>query len=171
MILKWVGGTLLIGSCWLIGYSLSLNLQIRKQSLQELRSALLELKSQMGYMGTDLVSSFAEIGANIKSPVGEMLIAFSKKLSKGASVTETWNKAVDGAAYDMALSQEDKCLVKGFGKLLGNSDIDGQVSNIELTASRIERQILEAEDKEKRLGVIYKYAGAAAGLALTLLLI
>lgn len=171
MIVKIVGGALLILSCWLVGYCMALNLKIRKQSLQDVRVALLELKNQIGFAGASLSDAFAEVAAQIRVPASELFDEFSKNLNGDKPVPEVWHGAVESVSDNLSLNNEDKRLIQNFGKMLGNSDIEGQISNIELTTTRLELQIADSTDRDKRLGAIFKYAGVAAGVALTLILL
>ena len=171
MILKIAGGVLLILSCWLVGYCMALNLKIRKQSLQDVKVALLEFKNQIAYAGVSLSEAFAEVAAQIRVPASGLFDEFSRNVGGDKPVPEVWNGAVDSVSEHLSLNPDDKRLIQDFGKMLGNSDMDGQISNIEMTIERLEIQIKESYDKEKKMGTIFKFAGVAAGVALTLILL
>ena len=68
------------------------------------------------------------------------------------------------------LKREDKQTIKTLSKLLGTTDTEGQISQIEVTETLLEKQIKEAEEeKQKRKN--YTKLGATIGLAIVIILI
>ena len=81
----------------------------------------------------------------------------------------SWEKAVDES--DNNFSKEDKDIIKGLAKMLGKTDIDGQVSEIRLTCKFLDVQIKDAENEKIKNEKLYKTLGATVGLALVIILI
>ena len=69
------------------------------------------------------------------------------------------------------LEQEDKDILKNLGKLLGKTDIEGQLSEIELTSSFLDSQIKKAEQERERNGKLYKTLGVITGIGIVIVLI
>ena len=64
-------------------------------------------------------------------------------------------KAADLLEKNSSLNKEDIEAIKSFSKMLGNTDIEGQVSQIELVENLIKKQIEQAtEEKKKTLNYI-----------------
>ena len=80
-----------------------------------------------------------------------------------------WEKAVDESNNNF--TKEDKDIIKGLAKMLGKTDIDGQVSEIRLTNKFLEVQIKDAENEKNKNEKLYKTLGATVGLALVIILI
>ena len=80
-----------------------------------------------------------------------------------------WENAVD--ASNTSLTTEDKDIVKGLAKMLGRTDIDGQVSEIRLTSKFLEVQLKEAENQKNKNEKLYKTLGITIGLAIVIVLI
>ena len=78
-------------------------------------------------------------------------------------------KAVDESNNNF--TKEDKDIIKGLAKMLGKTDIDGQVSEIRLTNKFLEVQIKDAENEKNKNEKLYKTLGATVGLALVIILI
>ena len=57
------------------------------------------------------------------------------------------------------------------GKMLGQSDIDGQISQIEVTEEFLNRQIEEAEKEKTKNEKLYQKLGTILGLTLVTILI
>ena len=64
----------------------------------------------------------------------------------------------------MSLNEEDKNVVKNLGKLLGKTDIEGQLSQIDLTLSFLDGQIEKAEKEKEKNEKLYKTLGVMTGL-------
>ena len=76
---------------------------------------------------------------------------------------EVWENCIQDA--DISINQEDKDILKRLGKLLGQTDVEGQVSEIEVTQNFLNMQIEKAEElgleyvdfKEKNNWVAVKF--------------
>ena len=80
-----------------------------------------------------------------------------------------WEEAVDSS--DTNFSKEDAEIIKSLAKMLGKTDIDGQVSEIRLTNKFLDVQIKDAENEKMKNEKLYKTLGATVGLALVIVLI
>ena len=57
------------------------------------------------------------------------------------------------------------------GKVLGTTDIEGQVSNIKITSSFIDRQIEKAEQEKEKNVKMFRILGIVMGLTIIIILI
>ena len=73
---------------------------------------------------------------------------------KDVTAKQAWNEAVTES--NNCMTKEDIDVLKGLGKLLGKTDIQGQVSQIELTDSFIDNQIEKAEKEYEKNEKLYK---------------
>lgn len=76
--------------------------------------------------------------------------------------------AVENAIY---FNKEDKEVLKMFGKLLGKTDKKGQISEIEITNSFIEKQIEKAENEKNKNAKLYKSLGVICGIGIVIIFI
>ena len=67
---------------------------------------------------------------------------------------DAWDYAIE--VSNTSMNKEDKEVIKGLGKLLGKTDLDGQVSQIELTDRFIDTQIEKAEKEYTKNEKLYK---------------
>ena len=88
---------------------------------------------------------------------------------KELSAEEAWNKSIEKS--NTYLNKEDIENIKSFGKMLGKTDKEGQVSHLELTKTFIEIQIEKARKEEEKNSKLYKTLGVLCGLALVIILI
>ena len=82
---------------------------------------------------------------------------------------EAWNLALDTIPTNLLKNDID--VLKGMAKLLGKTDIDGQISEIELTDNFLNLQFDEAKKALDKNEKVYKSLGVICGLALVIVLI
>ena len=80
-----------------------------------------------------------------------------------------WEKAVDESSNNF--TNEDITIIKGLSKLLGKTDLEGQLMQIELTIKLIDEQLIEATNLQTKNTKLYKTLGATIGLALMIIFI
>ena len=82
-------------------------------------------------------------------------------------INSSWRTA---AARTIFLNEGDKAILMGVGEQIGGTDIDGQLSMLELSKTLAERNLLNAEDeyrtKGKMLRTVWGLCGIAAGIML-----
>ena len=100
--------------------------------------------------------------------VGEIFSRASLNM-KTMHAGEAWENAID--SVNTNFSNEDINIIKGLAKMLGKTDLDGQVSEIRLTKQFINTKIEEAEIEKQKNSKLYKTLGATIGLATVILLI
>ena len=81
---------------------------------------------------------------------------------------EVWENCIQDA--DISINQEDKDILKRLGKLLGQTDVEGQVSEIEVTENFLNMQIEKAEEEKKKNQKLYKTLGVTIGLIFVIVL-
>ena len=88
-----------------------------------------------------------------------------KKLSAG----ESWEKAVQDS--DTNLTIDDIQVLLMLSKMLGQTDIEGQISQIEITETFLDKQIVEAQQEKNKNEKLYYKLGTTIGLAIVSILI
>ena len=68
------------------------------------------------------------------------------------------------------LKKEDKDVLKTLSKLLGQTDVEGQISQIEITENFLESKIQEAIEEKKKNEKLYTRLGTIMGLAIVIIL-
>ena len=85
------------------------------------------------------------------------------------NITLSWNEAINNTKSDF--NEEDKEIIKMLGKMLGKTDIKGQVNEIDLCISLIKRQLKKAESEKEKNYKLYKTMGIVLGLGICIVLI
>lgn len=104
----------------------------------------------------------------IKGEVGELFLNTSKRMSLEFA-GEAWEKCLDST--NLMINEEDKEALKSLGKLLGSTDIEGQINQIDMVSSFLDEQINEAIDQKNKNEKMYKKLGIIIGLAVVIILV
>ena len=88
---------------------------------------------------------------------------------KDIDLKEAWEKEIKES--DNSLSKEDIEILLSIGKVLGTTDVEGQVNQIILAEELIENKIKEAEIEKAKNAKLYRVLGTSAGLTLAIILI
>ena len=171
MIIKLLGAVVLIGATGLIGFSLAADCSKRPRALRELQSLLQMLENEISYLSNLLSEAFSRIYEGSNSDTAILFREAAKSLNtKGITADVAWEKAVDENCSKLSLNKEDKAILLTFGKMLGNSDLEGQINNIKLISSQLKLQELKAEEMRRKNEKMYRSLGVLSGLAITIIL-
>lgn len=173
MLLKIAGSIIVILSCSFMGFILSGDCSKRPRQLRELRSLLQMFENQISYLSDVITEAFERIGRIGGNGTGIFFRRTVEILKQGnaANASEAWEKAVRQCIRTTALNKEDEEILLSFGKLLGNTDIEGQVKNIRLTLDQLALQEDKAEDSKKKNENMYRSLGMLGGIAVVLVLL
>ncbi len=166
-----IKGTLLLTiflGCMYIGGILSNQYKNRVEELQEMKKSFLGLETKMKYTYEILPEIFIEISKGLRNNISKIFENASLYMQE-KNAKEAWIKAIETSSTCM--TKEDLEILKGFGKLLGKTDIEGQVGQIELTNQFLEVQIEKAQKERVKNEKLYKTLGTVFGLAIVILLI
>lgn len=97
--------------------------------------------------------------------------ALRDEINDGTVFHTAWNKAVNSIDSTKGISSTDKAILCEFGRGLGTSDIEGQISHCELATISAKKQLQDAYTQKDTKTKLYKTLGTLAGIAAALLLI
>lgn len=136
-----------------IGIIISNKYKNRVEDLKEIKRGLNIFETKIKYTYEPVPEIFKEISSNLKENIANVFINASKNMGENTA-KDAWNQAIDNS--NTSMNKEDLEVIKGLGKLLGKTDIDGQVSQIELTDRFIDTQIEKAEKEYIKNEKLYK---------------
>lgn len=168
MIFKFIFLTIILFGTSYIGILMAKKYSSRVKDLKEMRKALNFFEDKIKFTYEPIPDVFEEISSKVNENIGEIFKS-SANLMQNESAGVSWEKAIDKANTNF--SKEDNEIIKGLAKMLGKTDIDGQVSEIRLTNKFIDVQIKEAENEKNRNEKLYKTLGVTVGLAIVIVLI
>ena len=152
----------------LIGKNISKKYYGRVQELKEMQRALQIFEEKIKFTYQTIPDVFEEISLVLKQNIGEIFKNAAEKM-QFLSAGEAWEKALEES--DTKYNQEDIEILKGLSKMLGRTDLDGQINEIRLTEKFIETKIKEAEFEKNKNSKLYKTLGITVGLAIVIVLV
>lgn len=153
--------------CSLIGKYLSKRYVIRVNELEEMRNALNMLQSKIKFTYEPIPEIFGEISQNTNKNVGQVF-QLAKEKMENSTANIAWEEAVDEAQN--SLTKEDKHVLKTLSKLLGQTDVEGQTSQIQITQKFLETQLKESQEEKEKNEKLYSKLGTTIGLAIVIIL-
>jgi stage III sporulation protein AB len=172
MLLKIAGSLLVIAAAGLIGYILSRDCAVRAQELRDLQGMLQMLENEISFLSSPLTEAFEGIQKTSRSKAAVFFQLAEGKLRSGSGMNayEAWETSVREGIKKTSLNAEDEEILVTFGKLLGSSDVEGQVKNIRLALSQLKMQEQKAEDNRYKNEAMYRRLGILGGLAVVIVL-
>lgn len=171
MLVKFLGAIVLIGATSVIGFSLAADCSKRPRALRELQALLQMLENEISYLSNLLSEAFNRIYEGSNSQTAILFKKAAENLGiNGVTADVAWEKAVEENYAKLAFNKEDKVILLTFGKMLGNSDLEGQLKNIKLISSQLQLQQLKAEELKQKNEKMYRSLGVLSGLAIAIIL-
>ncbi len=167
-ILKFIFLTCILLTSSLIGMVMANKYKSREKELKELKNGLNMFKTKIRYTYEPIPEVFMEIGNQLLGNVGKVFQTASKN-TENLTAGDAWVSAIE--TINTYWNEEDKGIIKGFHKMLGKTDLEGQVTQINLTCEFLDKQIEKAEEERKKNEKLYKTLGTVIGMAIVIILI
>lgn len=151
----------------LIGRFLSKKYVYRLEELEEMQNALNIFKSKIKFTYEPIPEIFDEISKNTNKNIGNIFKKAKEKMNE-TTANIAWEQAIEETITN--LKEEDKHTLKTLSKLLGQTDVEGQTSQIEITEKFLEGQIKEATEEKQKNERLYTRLGTILGLAIVIVL-
>lgn len=155
-------------SCSLIGILISKKYSNRVNELKEFKNALNMFKTKIRYTYAPLPEIFAEISENVNSNISNVFKNAAEKMNI-CTAGEAWDLALK--IEDLNINNEDRNALRNLSKLLGKTDLEGQLNQIEMTSDFLDKQIKIAENQREKSEKMYRTLGMIMGLAIVIILI
>lgn len=150
-----------------IGLIISKIYENRVNELKEFKNVLNIMKTKIKFTYEPLGEIFKQISKDNSTSIEKIFGKMSNQISF-KQANEVWTNCIQEA--DISINQEDKDVLKKLGKLLGQTDVEGQVSEIEVTQSFLDMQIEKAEEEKRKNQKMYKTLGIVIGLVFVIIL-
>ena len=150
-----------------IGFFIAKSYKNRVVELKEFKNILNIMKTKIKFTYEPLAEIFKQISKDNESEVEKIFGQMANQITY-YQAKDVWENCIQDA--DISIKQEDKDILKKLGKLLGQTDIEGQISEIEVIENFLDMQIENAEDERKKNQKMYKTLGIVAGLVFVIIL-
>ena len=151
----------------MIGRFLSKKYVYRLEELEDIKNALNILKSKIKFTYEPIPEIFEEISKISSRNISELFKTAKIKMND-LTANEAWEEAIEESQNN--LKKEDKDVLKTLSKLLGQTDAEGQISQIEITENFLESKIQEAMEEKKKNEKLYTRLGTIMGLTIVIIL-
>ncbi len=140
----------------------------RLKTLKDMKNALNMFETKIKFTYESIPEIFEEISKQTDGEVKNIFQNASMQM-KQKSAGDAWVETIENMSFFM--NKEDKAVLKDLGKLLGKTDAEGQISEIELVSSFLDTQIELAESEKNKNEKMYRTLGGIIGLALVIIFI
>lgn len=169
MIIKFIILLLVFVSSLSIGFLIAKKYASRVKELKDMKNALNMFETKIKFTYASVPEIFEEIAKQFGEEIVGQIFRTASILMKDKSAGEAWNEGIDTVNSNMTL--EDKSTLKNLGKLLGKTDLDGQISEIRLVTDLLNTQIELAETERGKNEKMYKTLGGIIGLTLVIIFV
>lgn len=167
-LVKFVVLATIFGISTILGINISNKYSMRVKELKEFQSALNIFEEKIKFTYEPIPEVFEEISQKVVPNIGQVFKTASENM-KFNSAGEAWENAINEA--ETKLGKDDKDVLKGLAKMLGRTDLDGQVNEIRLTEKFLETKIKDAEIEKSKNEKLFRTLGATVGLAIVIVLV
>ncbi len=154
VVFKMTGALFVLGSSGYFAYALNGKIDQRKAELRRLYSILLQLKSEIQYMGNPLPLSFEKMAEQEKYPFSEWFGQMADRLQEKEKIqfADLWEEEILHLYEISALKSEDLDPLLPLKDKLGTLDVTAQMKALDYVLLQLERNRhnLEEEIKQKK---------------------
>ena len=112
----------------------------RASQLEQMKNLLNIFKVKIKFTCNTIQEIFNQLYEDTPNEIGE-IFKKANEYMETYSAKEAWNTSLEEAKTD--LTKEDIETLKNLGKILGETDVEGQINQIELTETLLKNQIKE----------------------------
>lgn len=152
-----------------IGHTIANGYSNRVKDLQEIQNALSMLITKMRYTYETIPDIFSEIAKTTKENISELFKKAIDNMNNNMNAGQAWKDSILNGKT--AFTDEDKTILVNMEKLLGKTDLEGQLGQIEATKNMLEVQLKKAEQEKLKNEKLYKTLGNVIGITIVILLV
>lgn len=150
-----------------LGVLLSKKYSNREKELKEMKSALNIFATKIKFTYEPIPNVFLEIANKIGGNIGKIFERASIRM-KEENAGKAWNNAFEDVPNN--LSKEDVTILTNLGRMLGQTDVEGQISEIEVVEQFLENQLENARQEKIKNEKMYRTLGIVGGLMIAVIL-
>lgn len=160
--------SMIIGASSAIGILFSKKYANREKELKEMKNSLNIFATKIKFTYEPIPNVFMEISNKIGGNVGNIFARAANRM-KEISAGEAWVQALEETKYN--LNKEDISVIKNLGRMLGQTDLEGQISEIEVVNEFLTSQLENAKEERRKNEKMYRTLGLVCGLTIAIILI
>ena len=151
------------------GILLASNLSARLRRLESCVALLDEMSGRLRHLQPTMQSLITSLAAQERFGLLVFLKQCAQSMRAGQPFSVCWPKALGESSHQ--LGGEEAAILAALGDVLGQSDLDSQLSALALARQQLEQRIQTARDKALTHGKLYRSMGILGGAAAAIILI
>ena len=173
MIIKLVGGAMIIAATGILGIAAANKYSLRPKDIRKFRSAVQMLETEIIFGCTPLPQALSNIAAKSEGALSRFFCNVADDLLTAASYSleGAWGKALNILIQSSSLNASDQELIGDFGKVLGGSDREDQKKHFELLYIQLKQHEVIAEEERRKNEKMYRSLGFLSGIVIFIMLI
>lgn len=152
----------------IIGILFSKRYANREKEIKEMKNALNMFSTKIKFTYEPIPNVFMEIANKIDGNIGTIFNVAANNM-KEMSAGEAWRKALLISKNN--LNKEDVATIQNLSRLLGQTDIEGQISEVEVVNDFLTVQLENASEERRKNEKMYRTLGLVTGLTIAIILI
>lgn len=140
----------------------------REKEIKEMKTALNMFATKIKFTYEPIPNLFMEIANKIGGNVGN-IFEFATNKMKEETAGNAWETALKEVPH--SFNVEDQAVLKNLSKMLGQTDLEGQLSEIEIVNQFLTSQLENAGEERRKNEKMYRTLGLVAGLTIAIILI
>ena len=170
--LKIIGSFIVIVATTIIGFYYAGIYVERVKQIRAIQYALNVLESEIVYTSTPLADAFKSVGEKSNEPFKRLFSNLSENLRNKniESVANAFKAATENLKGEIYFQKEELEVIDSFMKSLGNTDVEGQKKNFNITIKKLEAFELKAEESRRKNEKLFKYLGISCGMLVVIIL-
>lgn len=173
LLVKIIGGLLIISASGLLGIVYSNRLSIRHKELNNLRRYMQMLETEVTYGATPLPIALRNVSNKAEGMLSSFFGFISDSLTDRSfyTVRDAWTYGTEKVLMQSSLQRADIELIKSFGSILGCSDREDQKKHFELFYLQLRHQEDAALEEIRKSAKMYRDLGFLLGIAVFIVLV
>lgn len=172
---KLTGAVIIIVTSCLIGFVAGEREKEYINILLSLKRCLVIIKSEISYAYTPLIDIFTRLSGMKQEEwsvfFNEISEEIAKEVTREKDMFNMWKKICESSVICKKITANDVAELIRFGGILGNTDREGQINNIDMFLQSITEKISASQKSISDKVRICRVLGVAAGFLITILLI
>lgn len=170
---KIIGSLIVIIATTIMGFHYASIYVERVKQIRGIQYALNILESEIVYTTTPLAEAFYNVAERSNEPFKKLFSILSKDLKekKTNSVAIAFKEASELLKGEIYFEREEVEVLDSFMQSLGNTDVEGQKKNFNITIKKLEAFEVNADENRKKNEKLFKYLGVSCGMLIVIILI
>lgn len=168
MLLKFIGGTMIVVCGALCGLHLSEKINRKTKFMEQYVIFLAQVKAMISYSGEDIGHIISDVGG--VPMLREMLEECLSYMSGGEDFSSAWRFSAENALERGLIFREDMRLFKGFGDSFGSMGAEQESDKTELYKELAENRLEQLRNELSVKRRLYRVIGTFSGVMLAVIL-